>query len=95
MMDQIFRVLKPGGILALIFNSADPKYWGFINNAMLKQKEVLFAGSFPMHYSAASLVQDNRKGALKQDYVLIYAKNGGKEIDFDGEGGFGLASFRR
>ncbi len=81
-MVQIFRVLKPGGILALIFNSADPKYWDFIYNSTEEQKDINFIGSFPMHYSAASLVQDNRKGALRQDYVLIYAKtNEVNEID--------------
>ncbi len=27
-----------------------------------------------MNYSASSIVQDNRRGALKQDFVLIYIK---------------------
>ena len=33
-----------------------------------------YIGRFPMVYSAGSLVQDNRKGSLKHDFVLIYVK---------------------
>ena len=28
-----------------------------------------------MNYSANSIVQDNRKGSMKSDYVLIYSKS--------------------
>jgi len=70
---QLFRVLKPDGILALIFNATDKKYWEFLINAS-NNKSVSFVGCFPMNYSASSIVQDNRRGALKQDYVLIFIK---------------------
>lgn len=70
---QLFRVLKPDGILALIFNATDKKYWEFLINAS-NNKSVSFIGCFPMNYSASSIVQDNRRGALKQDYVLIFIK---------------------
>ena len=33
-----------------------------------------FIGCFPIAYSATSVVQDNRKGAMKRDYVIIYQK---------------------
>jgi hypothetical protein len=33
-----------------------------------------FIGCFPMTYSATSVVQDNRKGAMKNDYVILYQK---------------------
>ena len=33
-----------------------------------------YRGCFPMQYSAHSVVQDNRKGALKYDFILIYQK---------------------
>jgi len=70
---QLFRVLKPDGILALIFNSTDIKYWEFLINTS-KHNGISFIGCFPMNYSASSIVQDNRRGALKQDFVLIYIK---------------------
>jgi len=72
-ISQLFRVIKPNGIIALIFNASDRKYWEFLLNAS-KNKGVDFVGCFPMSYSASSIVQDNRRGALKQDYVLIYMK---------------------
>ncbi|MDD4309807.1 MAG: type II modification methylase, partial [Candidatus Cloacimonetes bacterium] len=71
---QLFRVLKPDGILALIFNATDIKYWDFLLIASDNDNSVSFIGCFPMNYSASSIVQDNRSGALKQDYVLIYIK---------------------
>ncbi|MFM6201817.1 MAG: type II modification methylase, partial [Dolichospermum sp.] len=35
-----------------------------------------FRGLFPMKYSANSVIQDSRKGGLKNDFVLIYQKPG-------------------
>lgn len=71
---NLFRVLKQEGILALIFNATDLKYWDFLFNTDLAKWGISYVGCFPMNYSAASIVQDNRIGALKQDYVLIYCK---------------------
>ena len=33
--------------------------------------DLQFVGAFPMEYSANSVVQDNRKGGMKTDYVLV------------------------
>ena len=69
------RVLSPDGTLALLFNAKDAASW----EGLLGEGSALplqFKGCFPMSYSAASVVQDNRRGAMKYDYVLIYKKPG-------------------
>ncbi|NLA14762.1 MAG: type II modification methylase, partial [Tissierellia bacterium] len=71
---NMIRILKPQGILALIFNAVDKKYWEFLTDIDLKSKGTTYLGCFPLNYSANSLVQDNRQGALKHDYVLIFRK---------------------
>lgn len=68
------RVLYNGGILAIVFNAYDSGSWEFLKSIQNKCDSVEFRGCFPMAYSAGSVVQDNRKGALKYDYVLIYEK---------------------
>lgn len=68
------RVLKPGGFIALIFNSRDDESWEFLRGAERGNGSVIYRGCFPMRYSAGSVVQDNRRGAMKHDYVLVYEK---------------------
>jgi hypothetical protein len=36
----------------------------------------------PLEYSARSVVQDNRAGALKNDFVLLFAFEGNSRRDF-------------
>jgi DNA modification methylase len=68
------RVLKDEGFLAVIFNSANSDHWKALTE--LESKDGFkFLGRFDMNYSAGSVVQDNRAGGLKKDYVLVYAKN--------------------
>ncbi len=65
------RVLSPDGRLAIMFNSRSEQEW----EALLSATEAghfHFCGCFPMKYSAGSVVQDNRSGALKYDYVLVF-----------------------
>lgn len=76
-ISEIDRILIPGGTLALLFNARDAESW----KALARPKETIslqFYGCFPMSYSANSVIQDNRNGAMKSDYVLIYRKTGGK-----------------
>lgn len=64
------RILKNDGIFILYFNARDKESWKFLN--LLNEYSTLeFTGAFPMEYSAKSVVQDNRAGGLKQDYVLV------------------------
>lgn len=81
---EIDRVLVPGGTLALLFNARDAESWsGFMHDR--DGVSLRYYGCFPMVYSANSVVQDNRVGAMKSDYVLIYRKpgNGGGNGAFE------------
>lgn len=71
------RILCNGGIMAILFNAYDVKSWEYLTTLQKKSDSIRFRGCFPMSYSAGSVVQDNRKGALKHDYVLIYEKYSG------------------
>lgn len=69
------RVLKDGGYVALFFNARDKESWEYLRCIEQTSSSIKFIGSFPMSYSATSVVQDNRKGAMKSDFVLIYRKD--------------------
>lgn len=69
------RVLKPNGYIALYFNARDEESWLFLRLIEKTSKSLIFVGCFPIGYSATSVVQDNRKGAMKKDYVIVYTKN--------------------
>lgn len=70
---KAWQKLKIGGAIALFFNSRKEEEWGFIRS-VCRSAAFSFVGSFPMNYSARSVVQDNRKGSMKSDYVLIFSK---------------------
>lgn len=75
LLREVDRVLVPGGTLALLFNARDAHSW----NGLIRDNSAIslqYYGCFPMAYSANSVVQDNRAGAMKSDYVLIYRKPG-------------------
>ena len=70
-MKECARVLdERKGILALMFNAKDSEAWKFL----LQETNLNYQGCFPQKYSAGSIVQDNRTGAMKEDYVLIFSK---------------------
>ncbi|HUW19178.1 MAG TPA: DNA methyltransferase [Sedimentisphaerales bacterium] len=77
-MEEFFvdaaSVLCEAGTLAILFNAYDSESWTYLKALQQKSDSIRFRGCFPMSYSARSVVQDNRKGALKYDYVLIYEK---------------------
>jgi len=77
LLTETTRVLKPGGYLALMFNSREDYVWEALRS--LISTKVEYCGCYPSAYSAGSVVQDNRKGSLKEDYVLIYRKAGKNE----------------
>ena len=70
------KVLKDGGVMAIIFNASDSESWEYIRGLQMKSDGIRFRGCFPMAYSARSVIQDTRSGAMKYDYVLIYEKCG-------------------
>lgn len=78
-MQTATRTLKPGGILALFFNARDTASWKFLKEVIPCSDKLQFQGLFPMNYSANSVIQDNRKGGLKNDFVLIFQKPGNED----------------
>lgn len=74
-------VLCDGGVMAILFNASDEESWEYIRTLNQKSSSIRFKGCFPMSYSAGSVVQDNRRGALKYDYVLIYEKRSNSSTD--------------
>lgn len=69
------RVLHEDGVIALLFNARDKESWKYLKHAKASTNSIHYWGCLQMYYSAGSLVQDNRKGALKSDYILFFAKN--------------------
>ncbi|HEY3973087.1 MAG TPA: DNA methyltransferase [Candidatus Sulfotelmatobacter sp.] len=70
--------LQSGGFLVLFFNSRRDDDWSSIRG-ITDDAEMNLLGCFPMEYSATSVVQDNREGGMKNDYILIYAKGSPSE----------------
>jgi len=77
------RILTDDGILLIYFNARDTQSWQFLE-ILDTSADLQFIGTFPMEYSANSVVQDNRKGGMKTDYVLVLKKRG-YSIDFQYE----------
>lgn len=71
---EIQRVLKPNRYFTLIFNSIDEKTWDDLFHIIKASKLLRFHDITKMGYSANSVVQENRNGALKKDFVLTFKK---------------------
>lgn len=69
---EIQRVLKPNRILSMAFNCLDDEVWKDTLNLFIKHGFVV-EDIVPLEYSATSVVQDNRKNALKTDFVLTFS----------------------
>ncbi len=72
-VSECSRILKPNGLLAIMFNARSSAHWNSLHTLELVTG-LEYIGSYPMEYSAGSVVQDNRKGSSKSDYVLLYGK---------------------
>lgn len=68
------RILKKDGFLILFFNASSEKDWNFIKK-VCQDKILHYLGCAPMEYSAKSVAQANRKGALTKDYMLFFSKS--------------------
>lgn len=72
---EIKRVLKPNRYFSLAFNCLDDNTWiDTLNLFIINGFE--FTDIVPLEYSATSVVQDNRKNALKTDFVLTFKNSG-------------------
>jgi DNA methylase len=74
------RVLKDDGIFLLYYNARDKKSWQFME-ILEHASDLQFIGAFPMQYSANSVVQDNKKGGMKTDYVIVMQHKSSKTLD--------------
>lgn len=70
---QCARVLKKNGILAILFNARTDCHWQCLSD-LETTTGLVYIGCYPSVYSAGSVLQDNRKGGLKTDFVLLYGK---------------------
>jgi len=75
---QCSRILRDDGLLAVMFNARSDDHWDSLHE-LEEAADLEYLGCYPMEYSAGSVVQDNRKGGLKTDYVLLYGKDISKE----------------
>ena len=72
---QTARTLKKDGFLVVLFNSVNKADWEIFRKVCDPRKGSLnLLGSFPCKYSAGSVVQDNRSGALESDVGLVFAR---------------------
>jgi 16S rRNA G966 N2-methylase RsmD len=71
------RKLSDGGFLVLFFNARTKESWKFLNSfsGSASAAGMAYCGCFPLVYSAASVVQDNREGALRTDYGLVFSRS--------------------
>lgn len=74
LISESSRVLKDDGIFLLYYNARDKQSWKFME-LLSTNSNLNYIGAFPMEYSANSVVQDNRKGGMKTDYVLVMVKH--------------------
>ena len=68
---QCARVLKKDGIMAILFNARSECHWQSFRE-LEETTGLTYIGCYPSAYSAGSVLQDNRKGGLKSDFVLLY-----------------------
>ncbi len=73
------RKLSNSGYLVLFFNARTEASWKFLQtfSENASTAGMAYCGCFPLVYSAASVVQDNRDGALRTDYGLVFSRSAG------------------
>lgn len=76
---EIARVLKPGKYFSLAFNCLDDDDMWIDTLNLFVTHGFEIRDIVPLEYSATSVIQDNRKNALKTDFVLTF-QNTGNEL---------------
>lgn len=76
-LDIASRKLSDSGFLVLFFNARSEANWKFLSSFSdsANTAGMAYCGCFPLVYSAASVVQDNREGALRTDYGLVFSRS--------------------
>lgn len=73
-LEPLASALAEDGILAVLFNSRSAAEWQTLLDAC-ERSGLSYRGRVPMAYSANSVVQDNREGALEHDFVVVFSRN--------------------
>ena len=68
------------GLMAIMFNARSKEHWRGLDK-LEHSANLKYLGCYYMQYSAGSVVQDNRRGGLKTDYVLLYGKKDSKKCN--------------
>ena len=76
---EISRVLKPNRYFSLAFNCLDDNIWIDTLNLFIHHGFEI-RDIVPLEYSATSVIQDNRKNALKTDFVLTFQNTKNSEL---------------
>jgi hypothetical protein len=65
------------GSLVIFYNARSKAGWRFFSGFSNQGKEgqLQYLGCFPLIYSASSVVQDNRRGALRGDFGLVFSRS--------------------
>jgi hypothetical protein len=90
-LHEMARIMRPHGFLVLLFNARSAADWEGLTKHMKKgdgSSPLKYSGRFPVHYSAGSVVQDNRDGGLKHDFAMVFTKASSDEDDL-------LSQFRK
>ena len=74
MLIDLSLTLREDAFLLLFYNARRDSAWDFISQLHQELNDLIYLGCFPSKYSAGSVVQDTRPGGLKEDLVLVYAK---------------------
>ncbi|TKJ39554.1 MAG: hypothetical protein CEE38_02195 [Planctomycetes bacterium B3_Pla] len=71
---QCRETMRDDGFLVLLYNARQEDRWTFVNKLIDDSAStgLEYIGQFPCNYSAGSVVQDNRKGGLKNDVALVF-----------------------
>ncbi len=68
------HIMQDDAFLLMLYNSRGKSPWTFISQVIDSYSELQYHGTFPCYYSALSVVQDNRRGSLKDDAILVFGK---------------------
>jgi len=73
-LEEMYRVLKPGKYLVMIFNTADIRWWSKLIE-LFKETGFEFVASASYESSHPSIAQLSRNATLRGDVYIIFRKN--------------------
>ena len=73
-VSKLPRVMSEDAFLLLLYNARQKASWSFVSYITDSSLGLKYLGKFRSNYSAGSVVQDNRKGGLRDDMVLVFGK---------------------